>query len=139
MATVEIERVLDASPERVRRAFVDAAELQAWFWPPRMDPRAVVQPEVDGTWSIASEPGGVAVTGRFTDLGPDLVAWTWRWDGADEEDESIVVLTLVPAEDGAGTHLRVRHDHVPDADAPAQAEGWESCLERLPHHLAAGA
>lgn len=137
MATVEIDRVLDAPPERVRRALTDAAELTAWFWPPRLEPDVVVEPRTGGRWRVSSVPGEMGIEGVFTEFTADLLAWTWRWDGEDEERESVVVVTLVPTDDG-GTRLRVRHDHLPSDAAADHAEGWEACLERLPRHLAAG-
>lgn len=132
MATVEIDRVLAATPERVFRALTDPEQFAAWFWPPRMEPTAAIEPRVGGEWRISSAPMEMAAGGEYREFGPDLLAWTWQWDG--EEHGSIVVVTLVP--EGEGTHLRVRHDELAPSEAESHAEGWESCLERLPAFLA---
>lgn len=132
MATVEIDRVLAATPQRVHRALTDPDQLVAWFWPPSFAATATIEPKVGGAWRFASGPAEIGASGEFREFGPDLLAWTWRWDG--EEHASLAIVTLVP--EGEGTRLRVKHDELVPGDAQAHADGWESCLERLPVYLA---
>jgi uncharacterized protein YndB with AHSA1/START domain len=58
---------------------------------------------------------------------------SWRWAGDDRD--SRVTLALSPA--GGGTDLVVTHDQVDADTAEMYRQGWESCLARLPAHLAA--
>lgn len=132
-ATVEIERDLSAPPDRVWRALTEADELSAWFWPERFAAVAVSDPVEDGVWRVVSDVVGMGVSGRYEGAcAPGWARWTWRWDG--EEQESTVSVGLEPTY--AGTRLRVVHSGLRHEDLDSHREGWESCLDRLPEHLA---
>ncbi|HEY1134586.1 MAG TPA: SRPBCC domain-containing protein [Nocardioides sp.] len=132
-ATLEIEHDLPAPPDRVWRALTEADELSAWFWPERFAAVAVSDPVVDGVWRVVSDEVGMAVGGRFAEVAPPGWArWTWRWDG--EEHESLVSVGLEPTY--GGTRLRIVHSELRHEDLELHREGWESCLNRLPAHLA---
>lgn len=135
MTSLTIERDFDADPERVWRALTDSRELASWFWPPRLAASVETDPREGGEYRIASEAGGMAVSGEYRSVDrPRVLSSTWRWDG--EEGETFVSIELTPA--APGTHLRLTHEGFPSAEARDEnAQGWQDCLERLPAHLAA--
>lgn len=135
---LDIERRLDAPPDRVFRAWTEPAEMGAWFAPdPAMDTEAEVDLRVGGSYRIRM--GEYVVGGRYTEVDrPARLAFTWQWQAGSDGDatEMHVTVDLVP--DGAGTRLRLRHERLPnDAERDSHAQGWEACLARLPQHLAA--
>ena len=133
MASLTIERDFAADPERVWRALTDSRELAGWFWPPRLAAAVETDTREGGEYRIASEAGGMAVSGEYRSVDrPGVLVFTWRWDG--EDDETLVTVELTPI--AAGTHLRLTHDGFPSAEARDEhAQGWQDCLERLPAHL----
>ncbi len=131
---VSITRHLEAPRRSVWAAFTDPERLRSWFWPPSFGTLCAVEARVGGGYSIRSESAGIAVTGRFESVSPEhgLVA-TWRWDG--DEQESRFSLDL--EEEGEGTRLALLHDGLTDEqEVESHRAGWESCLDRLPAHLA---
>ena len=134
MPSLTIERDYDALPARVWDALTDRSELARWFWPPRLATSAETDPRSGGRYRIASDVGEMAAEGEYRVFAPpEHLAFTWRWDG--EDDETLVTIDLRPT--GAGTHLRLLHDGFPDGETrDVHAQGWQDCLERLPVHLA---
>jgi uncharacterized protein YndB with AHSA1/START domain len=133
MTTLTIERSLAATPARVWRAFISAAELAAWLWPASWETTAEVELRVGGRYRIASPTIGMAVSGEYLEIedGRRLVQ-TWQWDGDDQP--TLVAVELHP--DGDGTRLTIVHSRFVDATASeAHAQGWNDCLDRLPAHL----
>ena len=127
--SLRIGRTLPAPAEQVWRALTDGTALTAWFWPPRLHPRASVDPtgfELTGD--------GLAVRGRYLEqVAPHRLAFTWQWDG--EDDQTVVTIDLSGV-DGA-TELALRHDGFADDEArDAHITGWTECLDRLPPYLA---
>lgn len=129
MASLTVERAFPVPPERVWRAFTDPEQLSGWFWPPRMEPSARIDAVPGGEVRIRSDVADLGVAGRVTGVdAPRLLAFTWRWDGEDDETQA----TLRFDADGDGTLLTVQHDGFPDAEAVAHhVDGWNDCLDRL--------
>jgi uncharacterized protein YndB with AHSA1/START domain len=121
---------VDATPERVWEALTDADALAAWYWPASLHPTATSDPVVGGRFGI--EADGVGFSGEYVELDrPRRIVQAWRWQG--EERDSRVTIALKPS--AGGTDLVVVHDVVDSATADRYAEGWESCLARLPAYL----
>jgi uncharacterized protein YndB with AHSA1/START domain len=133
MASLTVERALPASRERVWSAFAEPAELAAWFWPPRMQTEARIDAAEGGEVRIRSEVADLGLSGRVTEAeAPRLLAFTWRWDGEDDETHATLRLTA----DGDATLLTVEHDGFADPDAVADhVAGWNDCLDRLSARL----
>ena len=129
MATLTVERELPTSPERTWAALTDPHLLSAWFWPPRMQPDARIADTAGGDVRIRSDLADLGISGRVTEAEePRLLAFTWRWDG--EDDETRVTLRLAPH--GDGTRLTLVHEGFADEAAVAHhIEGWNDCLDRL--------
>ncbi len=129
MASLTVERVVAAPPERVWRSFTDADALASWFWPPRLEAEARVEAVPGGELRIRSEVADLGVTGRVSEVADQrMLATSWRWDG--EHHETAVTIELVPEDDG--TRVVVRQDGFPDERTVADhVTGWNDCLDRL--------
>lgn len=131
--SVSQERFIKAPVEHVYDALTLAGDLMAWLCDyARTDPRPGGHFEV--RWRT-----GYEARGRFTELKPDGVGFTWR--GTDEPGETRVWFDLTPAEEG--TLLRVTHSGFgqgPEWEKPrAEAEkGWATSLENLASLLETG-
>ncbi|ACQ79317.1 Activator of Hsp90 ATPase 1 family protein [Beutenbergia cavernae DSM 12333] len=127
--TVRLTRHVAAAPARVWRAWTDADELAAWFWPPSFGTTARVDLRVGGTYRVESTARGMAVSGDVVALEePHRLVLTWRWDG--EDDETLVTVTFAAAD--GGTDVVVLHERfTSEEDAANHAQGWNDCLDRL--------
>lgn len=134
MTDVTVRRELPASQERVWRALTTAEELHGWYWPPRLAPVVETDPREGGRFRIASEVAGMAASGSYTILrSPELVAFTWQWDGEDAESTVRVELSSK----AAGTELVLTHSGLAESEISNHRQGWSDCLDRLPEWLAA--
>jgi uncharacterized protein YndB with AHSA1/START domain len=122
---------LPARADRVWQAWTEPAELAAWFWPSSFGTAVTFE----GTsWRIAAVTPPMAASGTvLATSAPDLLVWSWRWDG--EDLVTTVTIRLAPA--GHGCHLAVDHAGFPDQQASDDhAVGWRDCLARLHTRLA---
>ena len=119
-----------ASVDEVWSDLTDAARLAEWFWPPRFETDAVVEPTELGRWQVRSSVVGLAVLGRVLEVeAPTRLRLEWRWEG--EEHATDAELTLESAAD-ASTRVTVRHAGFVSADErESHIEGWSNCLQRL--------
>jgi uncharacterized protein YndB with AHSA1/START domain len=119
-----------ASVDEVWSDLTDAARLAEWFWPPRFETDAVVEPTELGRWQMRSSVVGLAVLGRVLEVeAPTRLRLEWRWEG--EEHATDAELTLESAAD-ASTRVTVRHAGFVSADErESHIEGWSNCLQRL--------
>ena len=140
--TAQAERTL-----QVYRVYIKVAPEKVW--------QAITDPEWNGRYGYGApqffelRPGGsyrlrstglpegqnMGVAGRFIEVDPpSLLAMTWRWDG--EEAESRVSISIRDIGGGV-SEVTVVHDGLASADERADhADGWRSCLDRLPAYLA---
>ncbi|RWZ61104.1 SRPBCC domain-containing protein [Labedella populi] len=134
MPDVILTRRLDAPRDLVWRACTDPATFAAWFWPPRLEPRYVLDARVGGSWRVESPVALMAVGGVFAVVSPpELLVYSWRWDG--EQEESRVELRLVPARERS-TLLELTHTGIStDETAADLRQGWNDYLDRLPAAL----
>ena len=134
MTELQVVRTLDASPERVWRAFTTAAGLSAWMWPGSWQAVSEVDLRVGGRYRIASSQMGMAVAGEFVALDePHRLVQTWAWEG--DPEETLVTVTFEPSATG-GTDLTILHERFEsDEDRDNHLQGWNDCLDRLPAYL----
>jgi uncharacterized protein YndB with AHSA1/START domain len=146
MSAVRIERLINAPPERVYRAWLDPSTLALWSAPVGYDvARHEVDERVGGhyrCWHVdaeGNEMGGYEA--EIVELVPNeriVLRWFFVYPDrvTDERTESRLTVLLAPAE-GGGTHLTLVHDNLDglaDAD-PYISEnlrgGWTGTLNRL--------
>ena len=129
--TIRIERVLDAEPATVWRAWTDPAVLERWFCPNPDLPLSVRADAVPGgRYRVDMGEGRYVAEGEYTELDePRVVGFTWRWVGTDGPVTRVRV-ELVP--EGTGTRVVLEHTGLADEeDARGHQEGWELELDRL--------
>lgn len=119
-----------ASVDEVWKELTDASLLTQWFWPPRFETTAVIEPIELGRWEVRSAVADLAVIGRVLHTErPTHLRLEWRWEG--EEHATDAELTLERAADAA-TRVTVRHTGFLTAEErESHIEGWSNCLQRL--------
>jgi len=129
MSTIRLTQHVAAPRAAVWRAWTDADELAAWFWPPAWKATAEFDPQPGGRWRLSSVVTGMAVGGDVAALEPETrLVFTWRWDG--DAEETLVTVTLRDAD--GGTEVEIVHERFGDEQTRADHEqGWRDCLARL--------
>lgn len=134
--TVRLHRVLRSTPERVYRAFLDAAALAKWL-PPNGFTGTVhhLQAEVGGSYRMSfsnfTTGHGHAFGGEYLELIPhQRIRYTGKFDDPNLPGEMQTTVTL--AETPFGTELNVVQEGIPEV-IPAQAcyLGWQESLALL--------
>ncbi|QNE18493.1 SRPBCC domain-containing protein [Kribbella qitaiheensis] len=126
---VRIERVLPATISRVYDAWSRPELLTQWYCPnPAHDLKVEADVRVGGGYVVTMGPH--VVRGNYLEVEPPrLLAFTWKWDGS--EDEISEVRVELSEVDG-GTHLLLSHTALSNAeDAAGHLQGWELQLTRL--------
>lgn len=126
-----LRRVFAVAPEKVWRAWIDAAALRIWFgqadapgWQAEMDVRAggryrLVMQDPEGGYY---EARGVY---REVEEGRRLV-FTWSWQQGPAAIEALVTVRLKPV--AGGTELDFTLDPVAD---PRERDAWRADFKRL--------
>jgi len=134
--TIQLHRVLTAPPERVYRAFTDAAAQAKWL-PPYGFTCTVHQFEakVGGTFKMSftnfTSGKSHSFGGKYVELKPnELIRYTDKFDDPHLPDEMKVTVTLKKV--SCGTELNIEQAGVPDV-IPAEMcyLGWQESLEQL--------
>jgi uncharacterized protein YndB with AHSA1/START domain len=130
-----VRRRIAATPERLFRAWTDAAEFARWWGPAGVVcESAEIDARVGGAYGIVNRmPDGSAIWigGEFETVEPPhRLAFTWRT--APDGPASRVVVSFEAAE--AGTEVVVRHERIASTQAREGHErGWIGCLDGLAH------
>jgi uncharacterized protein YndB with AHSA1/START domain len=138
---VEVRRTFAAAPAAVYAAWTDPQALGAWFAPTGGMTTIVhaLDLRVGGRYRIEMRPETGAthiVTGTYQELdAPHRLAFTWRWENAPVEEETLVAIDLHAA--SGGTELVLTHSRfASDTSRDGHATGWDGCLARLTATLA---
>lgn len=137
--SLTIRRRLNASPEKVFRAWTDPQQIMRWWGPSGVETiRAEVDLRVGGRFrKIARTPEGEEheASGVYREVVPNeklVFTWTWR---STPERESLVTVALKP--DGGGTVLTLTHEQFTDEAArDAHQNGWTGALDKLEQYVA---
>lgn len=134
--TVRLHRVLTAPPERVYRAFLDAAALAKWLPP---DGYTCTVHELDARvggkyrMSFTHFPGGDGHSfgGTYLELVPnERIVHDDRFDDPNLPGTMITTITL--REVSCGTDLQIVQEGIPDAIPAEQCYvGWQESLSLL--------
>jgi uncharacterized protein YndB with AHSA1/START domain len=136
-----VVRLLDAPREIVWRSWTAPDYLRRWWWPARMGTTYEVDLREGGTYRFYTldlpDMGTLAVHGTYlTVRPPDLLEYTWCWEGADEPESRVTVEFL---DRGGRTELRLRHeDLLHPEERENYAAGWRDCLDRLEAYCRTG-
>jgi uncharacterized protein YndB with AHSA1/START domain len=131
--SLQLSRVIRASPEKVFRAWTEPEALKQWWGPgPVTCPEAHVDLREGGAYRLANlQPDGtiVWISGRFERVRPpEELVYTWTI-GSDDEPTVVRVRFLPHPE---GTELVLTHDRFAAAAVrDMHLEGWSGCLDKL--------
>ena len=133
---VSLHRVINASPEKVFRAFADPVANSAWY-PPYGFVCTVQQMDfkVGGKFKMTfinfSTGSGQSFGGEYLDIKPnELIKYSDTFDDPNFPGEIITTVRLSKV--SCGTSLEVQQEGIPDA-IPAEMcyLGWQESLEKL--------
>ena len=136
--TVKLHRVLKAKPEKIYRAFLDAAAIAKWL-PPYGFTCTVhhMDAKVGGTFKMSFEnfstENGHSFGGEYLELVPsELIRYTDKFDDPNLTGELQVTVSLKPVM--CGTELSVVQSGIP-AVIPVEMcyLGWQDSLVQLAH------
>ena len=134
--TVRFHRVLSAPPERVYRAFLDAAAIAKWL-PPNGFTCTVheLDAKVGGRYRMSftnfSTGNSHAFGGEYEELVPGKrIRYSDRFENPDMPDEMHTTIDLAAV--SVGTELKIEQTGIPDA-VPVEAcyLGWQESLMLL--------
>lgn len=134
--TIRLHRVLKAPPERVYRAFTDAAAMCKWL-PPHGFTGTMhhMDPKVGGTWRMSftnlSAGGSHSFGGEYLELEPGKkLRYTSRFDDPNLPGDMTTTVELTSV--FCGTEMHVTQEGIPDV-IPSQAcyLGWQQSLTLL--------
>jgi uncharacterized protein YndB with AHSA1/START domain len=129
-----VSRTIDAAPAAVFDAWVEPAQVSAWFGAARV----VMHPAVDDLYyiSVPHQGRNWPHYGRFLRIErPRLVEQTWMSEST-HGLESIVTLSIEPR--GRGCEVTIRHTGLPDdTERRNHQEGWTGLLAAIEQQLKA--
>jgi uncharacterized protein YndB with AHSA1/START domain len=134
---VSVTRYFNASPERLFDALLDPEMIGKWMFGPALREeevlRIVTDARVGGSFSFLVRRQGQEIDhiGKYREIDrPRRLVFTWGVAG-DSDDESLVVIEIVPQESGA--ELTLTHEMDPKwADYASSAEAaWAKMLGAL--------
>ncbi|WP_433161345.1 SRPBCC family protein [Kribbella sp. CA-247076] len=132
---IRIERVLPATVGAVYDAWTQVGLLTRWYCPnPDLELKVQADVRVGGEYVV--EMGPHVVRGTYLEVEPPhRLAFSWHWDGTDDEPTRVQVeLTEVPE----GTRMLLVHSgFATDEDSANHRLGWEPELTRLADLLSA--
>jgi uncharacterized protein YndB with AHSA1/START domain len=126
---VRIERVLPAGIGRVYDAWTRAEVMTLWYCPnPAWELKVQADVRVGGDYVV--EMGPHVVRGTYLEVEPPhRLAFSWKWDGTDDEPTRVEVNLSEVAD---GTRMLLTHTEFATAeDAENHRQGWEPQLTRL--------
>lgn len=135
-STIRLHRVLLAKPERVYRAFLNAAAVAKWL-PPYGFTCTVheMKPEVGGTHRMSftnfTSGNSHSFGGEYVELVPsEKIVYTDRFDDPNLPGEMRITVTLKPV--SCGTDVTIVQEGVPEV-IPAEMcyLGWQESLDQL--------
>ena len=136
--TVTLHRVLKAKPEKVYRAFLDAAAMAKWL-PPYGFTCTVhhMDAKVGGSFKMSFENfstgNGHSFGGEYLELVPgQLIRYTDKFDDPNLSGEIQVSVTLKAV--SCGTELNVVQSGIPEVIPVEMCYlGWQESLAQLAH------
>jgi uncharacterized protein YndB with AHSA1/START domain len=134
--TIRLHRVLQATPERVYRAFLDADAMTKWLPPNGFIGKVHhMDAKVGGTYKMSFTNFGTGKShsfgGEYLELVPhERLRYTDRFDDPNLPGEMQTAVTLKKV--SCGTELNIVQEGVPDI-IPAEAcyVGWQESLNLL--------
>lgn len=125
MTEFRTEIDIAASPEVVFDYLVTEQGMLQW-----MGQHAALEPEPGGMFAV--DIAGHPIRGRYLDVDrPRRVVVSWGLAGSTEFPPGASRVSFTLTAIGAGTHVELVHDGLPDERMPGHADGWGHFLARL--------
>lgn len=134
---LEMNRVFNASRERVFETWSNYEAMSHWFGPEGcVVAEGKVDFQVGGTYRLAVdtlENGQVAVGGSYTEIvPPEVIAFTWKWEHSEPSQEPMHVKIELAELGENQTELRLTQTNFPDRDtAENHTQGWGGTFDKL--------
>jgi uncharacterized protein YndB with AHSA1/START domain len=139
LATAKVTHRFSASPERVYDAWLEPARVHAWMSAALKamgQPGAMSRVEVDARvggkffFSDMREAGEASHWGTYRVLDrPRQIEFTWIVDASQEDEPSIVTITIEP--DGAGSLVTIVHEKIFASYVEQTGMGWSNILRAM--------
>ncbi len=139
LATAKVTHRFSASPERVYDAWLDPAKLRAWmsaalkgFGMSGDMQRVEIDARVGGRFFFSDmrEAGEAKHWGTYRVLDrPRTIEFTWIVDESQEDEPSIVTITIEP--DGAGSFVTIVHAKIWASYVERTEGGWSNMLRNI--------
>ncbi|MCI0506243.1 MAG: SRPBCC family protein [Gammaproteobacteria bacterium] len=134
--TIRLHRVLRTTPERLYRAFIDAAAMAKWL-PPNGFTCTVhhMDAKAGGTFKMSftnfTTGKSHSFGGKYLELVPhELIRYTDKFDDPNLPGEMLVTVTLKNV--SCGTELNIVQEGIPDVTPPEACYlGWQESLTLL--------
>jgi uncharacterized protein YndB with AHSA1/START domain len=134
--TVEFHRIIKAPPERVYRAFTDAAAMAKWLPPDGFTATVqLMDAKVGGHFRMSftnfATGHSHAFGGEFLDMKPgQLLRYTDKFDDPNLPGELLVTAVFKPVM--CGTELHITQANIPDVIPVEMCKlGWQDSLRQL--------
>jgi len=130
-----VKHTYDASPEELFKAFTDPEVLKEWY-----APEGLTIPEISADVTLGGKhrvvmlaPDGSKhiANGIYKEIIPGKkLVFTWKWEGMEWGDQSVVTVEFFPKE--GKTEVVLTHEGLPNQqEVEMHTKGWSSCLVRL--------
>ena len=144
LASAKVSHRFTASPERVYDAWLDPAKLRAWMSAALKQmglsgdmKRIEVDARVGGKFFFSDmrEAGEAKHWGTYLALDrPRKIAFTWIVDESQNDDPSVVTITIEP--DGTGSIVTIVHEKIWKSYVEKVEMGWSNMLRTIDAMLA---
>jgi uncharacterized protein YndB with AHSA1/START domain len=135
-STVQFNRVLRTTPERLYRAFIDPDAMVKWLPPNGFTAKVHhMDARVGGTYKMSftnfSSGNSHSFGGEYLELAPhERIRWTDRFDDPKLPGEMKVTVSLKKV--SVGTEVNIVQEGIPDVIPPdACTLGWQESLALL--------
>lgn len=134
--TIHLHRILPTKPEKIYRAFLDAAAMAKWLPPYGFTCTVLhMEPKVGGSFRMSFENFSTGHShtfgGEYLQLVPgELIQYTDKFDDPNMPGEMLVTVKLKPVL--CGTEINIEQTGIP-AMIPVEMcyLGWQECLVQL--------
>ncbi|GAB5492904.1 MAG: hypothetical protein Phog2KO_31190 [Phototrophicaceae bacterium] len=133
--SVTIERLINASPERLHRAFTSSDELNIWFCN-----NSFIQAREGGHYLFVWNQEQYSATGFFKEfIANEKFSLTWRstWEGTESDYAEVFTITLDEVDEG--TKVTLLHEGMPEEGKDSYLGQWNKRLDDLKLFIETGA
>ena len=140
---LDLEAVLPAPRPVVFKALTDPDDLAKWWGPKGFtSPSVEVDHRVGGAYRIAMQPPDgdlFYLSGEFREVDPPgRLAYTFRWEDPDPDDQETVVTLSLRDLDGPTELVLAQGPFATEPRRALHRDGWTDCFDRLQSLLSAG-